>query len=213
MKNSVKSILESIKGETSKIKQQHAEKLAELNQAKAEIRRLKELPVSKADFSALLMKNIQTEADKYTNDMGKAMFTPVSSMDKAANMISMENLELSANGRGLGWIFSETRANVLNNTTDDTRTMRRALCWLIPEAIHGKIMDIIDQSGHQWGNEDLPSVSERHETIADLEDRAAQLQAELDELEAAIKDLSGVVAPAQEPPLSDTERAILATYR
>lgn len=196
MKNSVKSILESIKGETSKIKQQHAEKLAELNQAKAEIRRLKELPVSKADFSALLMKNIQTEAAAYTNNMGKYMFKPISSMDTAANMISMENLEFTANGGGLGWVFNKTAANVLNNT-EDSRTMRRALCWLIPETIHGKIMDIIDQSGHQWGNEDLPSVSERHETIADLEDRAAQLQAELDELEAAIKDLSGVVAPAQ----------------
>ncbi|QEY23818.1 hypothetical protein [Neisseria animalis] len=210
MTTAVKNILTDIKGQAAKIKQQHAEKQAELTQVNAEIRRLQDMPVSKADFSALLMQNIRNEAAEYTKNMSKAMFNPHSSRDTAVNAIGMKSLDFCIGGKYPRWIFNNTSADVLNNT-EDTRNMRRALCWLMPETVHARIMEVIDQSGHEWGNEDLPSVAERREKIADLTERAADLRAELDELEAAIKDLSGVIDSEQQQ-LSPTSQSVNANY-
>lgn len=51
-----------------------------------------------------------------------------------------------------------------------------------------------EEIGEKWGNDDLPSVSERREKIIDMKNEIKDLEGKLAELDAAIKEFGAQTA-------------------
>ena len=61
---SLQNALAAITGELKKVRAEYEQTFTEIDKVKAEIKRLKEMPVSRADFSLLLKEHIAALADK-----------------------------------------------------------------------------------------------------------------------------------------------------
>ena len=167
----------------------------EITKLNQEINRLNTMPVCREDFSILLKESIAAYTQKQSTDLTKCLMHQVqgsyyddgSTITKpvnAANQRGLKELENPVNWLLSGWSFS---GNPLGSDTISLKT----LLWLFPDQIHAKIMQAIEtEIGAKWGNDDLPRLADRRERIADLTAELAEQQTKLDEINAAIAEIS-----------------------
>lgn len=222
--------LAAFKSQAAKVHQEREDTATEIAKLKAEIGRLENLPVSKKDFGLLLKEHIAAQAE----DAEKRLIDTLTSVKRgfgqdapiekqSFDKMGLKALEVSTIGKAEygtlrhNWIFSDWRAAhgsfLSGNFFDKEDRILSVLCYLFPDAVHDRIMQTVNSHyGDKWGNEELPSVSERRETITNLQTEIQGLESRLVELDAAIAEFNSLTAPAQNAALSDSERAILAMY-
>lgn len=217
--DNAKSALDEFKNQAAKIQAERAETAAEIEARKAEIKRLKGLPICRDDFSLLLKEHIAAQAEQAEQNLAHALtdvkkdFHDNIEHDQYPKR-SMEKLEVKRNANGADWLFSGFQVagggSVLSIASlENPRRQLEQLCWLLPEVIHDKIMAVADNTiGAKWGNEELPRVAARRETIIDLENEIEQLQTRLQELDEAIANFKGVTSE----PLTAKQRFIMVHY-
>ncbi|MFD1244148.1 hypothetical protein [Paralysiella testudinis] len=197
----IQSALAAISGELKKMREERTSTAAEIGKLQAEIKRLQDMPVSRADFGLLLQEHIAAQAQRtdaaLLHDLQdvKKTFDGQSIEYNQYNKRGMAEMEVHRFGDFPDWIFSynllaNPAGGVLASGQLKARELQSLLCWLLPEVIHSKIMAVInEQIGAEWGNDTLPSVAERREQIADMQAEIASLQARLAELDAALAEL------------------------
>lgn len=185
----IQSALAAVKSQVEKVKAEHAQTLEQIGKIKAEIKRLQDMPVCREDFAVLLKESIAANAAAYTDGFCETLLKDIPNTDiKGIQTQSFSRLEAYVGN----WIFhGEISRHDMLIGLDNSPAIRRALCWLFPEVIHEKIMTLINaEIGEKWGNDELPRIAERRETIADLTAELESLQARKAELEAALAEFS-----------------------
>lgn len=197
-KNKIQSALSAFQQAIAEARAQHADTLETIAKIKAEIKRLQDMPVSRADFSLLLKEHIAAQAESTGKDFARDLleverhFNDASKIERPEfNKRGMAQLEVIHYGGRPDWLFSCNRVSSRNGgllAADNLEggKLRSLLCWLLPDLVHDRIMQAVDDTVGAWGNETLPSVAERRKRIAEL-------QAELADLEATKSDLAAVL--------------------
>ncbi len=172
------------------------------------------MPVSKTDFSLLLKEHIAAESKQAEQILIDLLTSERRGFGENAaieipsyNNMPLNELETHTIGRKEygtlreNWIFSGFRAahgeflsgNFFSHGEDRTLS---TLCYFVPDAVHSRIMQTIETAiGSKWGNEELPSISERRETIADLQTEIEDMQACLAGLDEALVNLTKQLHP------------------
>lgn len=224
-----KSALVEFQNQAAKIRKERNDIATDINAHKAEIKRLQEMPVSKKDFGLLLKEHIAEESkcaeqrliDTLTSvkrGLGQDAPIEVQSYDK----MGLKDLEISTIGRAEygnlrhNWILSGYRAAHGSFLTalffEKEDSILSALCYFFPDTVHDRIMQTVNSHyGNTWNNEELPSVSERRETIINLQTEIKELESRLAELDATIAEFNSLTAPPSVE-LTDEQRLILAHY-
>lgn len=186
----------------------------QIEKLKSEIKRLRDMPVSKTDFSLLLKEHIAAESKQAEQILIDLLTSERRGFGENAaieipsyNNMPLNELETHTIGRKEygtlreNWIFSGFRAahgeflsgNFFSHGEDRTLS---TLCYFVPDAVHSRIMQTIETAiGSKWGNEELPSISERRETIADLQTEIEDMQACLAGLDEALVNLTKQLHP------------------
>jgi len=185
-----------------------------IEKLKSEIKRLRDMPVSKTDFSLLLKEHMAAESKQAEQILIDLLTSERRGFGENAaieipsyNNMPLNELETHTIGRKEygtlreNWIFSGFRAahgeflsgNFFSHGEDRTLS---TLCYFVPDAVHSRIMQTIETAiGSKWGNEELPSISERRETIADLQTEIEDMQAGLAGLDEALVNLTKQLHP------------------
>ena len=224
----LQTALAAITGELKKVRAEYEQTFTEIDKVKAEIKRLKEMPVSRADFSLLLKEHIAALADKTDKILCRDLTEQAEDMHmkfEPFNRRGMSSLEVKyIGGKSADWIFSYN--NVLDNTGGvlangqlEAGKLQSLLMWLFPDVIHDKIMMVVnEQIGEKWGNDELPTVEEKNKKITDLQIELKDLEAKRDDLAAQLAEFSKMTAiddPNADPyaGLSESQRHYLINHQ
>lgn len=150
---------------------------------KAEIKRLQDMPVSRADFSLILKEHIKAQAEQSAGRLVSTLTDAKPTFDGKGleygryNRRPLKRLESSFTG----WLFSsvETDCDFLSHSQLENGAggIRSLLCFLFPDIIHDRIMQTVEEEiGEKWGNDDLLSVSERRGKIIDMQNEIKDLE-------------------------------------
>lgn len=210
-KNKIQSALSAFQQAVAEARAQHTATLETIAKIKAEIRRLQDMPVSRADFSLLLKEHIAAQAEStgkgFARDLleVKRNFNDKNIIERPAfNKRGMAQLEVIRYGGRPDWLFSYNRVSspsggLLAAGNLEGGKLQSLLCWLLPDVVHDRIMQAVDDTiGGTWGNEGLPSVAERRERIADLQAELADLETTKAELAAVLQQSEHSAATASE---------------
>lgn len=168
------------------------------------------MPVSRADFSLLLKEHIAAQAESTGKDFARDLleverdFHDTSKIKRPAfNKRGMAQLEVIRYGGRPDWLFSCNRVcspigGLLAAGNLEGGKLRSLLCWLLPDLVHDRIMQAVDDTVGTWGNEALPSVAERRKHIAELQAELAELETTKAELAAVLQQSEHSVATASE---------------
>ena len=210
LKSSAITALNAFREHSAKIRAEREATAAEIGKLRTEIKRLQDMPVSRADFSFLLKEHIAAQAEQASQRLFHALtdvkkdFHGDGIETDSYNKRGMQSLE-TRNIKELGgstrpeWLFAPFQVAYQDflspKQLSDGAGMLYALCYLFPDVIHDRIMQTVNERiGEKWGNDELPSVAERRETIADLQTEINSLTAKLAELDAAIAEFNGQTA-------------------
>lgn len=199
--DTAKSAVNAFKAQAYKIQTERENTAAEIGKLKAEIKRLQDMPVSRADFSLILKEHIKAQSEQSSGRLVSALTDAKPTFDGKGleydryNRRPLKKLESSFTG----WLFSgmETDCDFLSHSQLENGAggIRSLLCFLFPDIIHDRIMQTVEEEiGEKWGNDDLPSVSERREKIIDMQNEIKDLEGKLAELDAAIKEFGAQTA-------------------
>ena len=211
---SAKSALQAFQNQAAAIRKEREDVAGQIEKLKSEIKRLRDMPVSKTDFSLLLKEHIAAESKQAEQILIDLLTSERRGFGENAaieipsyNNMPLNELETHTIGRKEygtlreNWIFSGFRAahgeflsgNFFSHGEDRTLS---TLCYFVPDAVHSRIMQTIETAiGSKWGNEELPSISERRETIADLQTEIEDMQACLAGLDEAVVNLTKQLHP------------------
>ncbi|WII95220.1 hypothetical protein LU276_09540 [Moraxella haemolytica] len=198
-----------IKNDIAKIKseiQKWHDELKQLNQEKSsyemQIKELEMMPVNRTDFGVLLKESIAQEANNYTKNIAQSLLQPEFSDKemqekhngfKAMNERSLKDFEWCKNNQRFEWLFNSFRSHQNLMTPSNSTETRQMLCWLMPDVVYEKTMHIINtEIGDEWGNDDLPSISERYKLILSLKEKISSCQNRIDELQGVIDEMSSI---------------------
>lgn len=228
---SAKSALQAFQNQAAAIRKEREDVAGQIEKLESEIKRLRDMPVSKTDFSLLLKEHIAAESKQAEQILIDVLTSEKRGQDENAAIekpsysnMSWHNLETHTIGKKEygtlreNWILSSFRAargEFLSGeffSRGEDRTLS-TLCYFVPDAVHSRIMQTIETAiGSKWGNEELPSISERRETIADLQTEIEDMLARLADLDEAISEFNEATAPAPVE-LDELTRLILANYK
>lgn len=194
--DTAKSAVNAFKAQADKIQTERENTAAEIGKLKAEIKRLRDMPVSRADFSLILKDHIKAQSEQNASRLVSALEQIKPNSDGNGlefdryNRRPLESLESNIRS---GWLFSGMKTDYdflsYSQLENGAGGIRSLLCFLFPDIIHDRIMQTVEEEiGEKWGNDDLPSVSERREKIIDMQNEIKDLEGKLAELDAAIKE-------------------------
>lgn len=194
--DTAKSAVNAFKAQADKIQTERENTAAEIGKLKAEIKRLRDMPVSRADFSLILKDHIKAQSEQNASRLVSALEQIKPNSDGNGlefdryNRRPLESLESNIHS---GWFFSGMKTDYdflsYSQLENGAGGIRSLLCFLFPDIIHDRIMQTVEEEiGEKWGNDDLPSVSERREKIIDMQNEIKDLEGKLAELDAAIKE-------------------------
>jgi hypothetical protein len=194
--DTAKSAVNAFKAQADKIQTERENTAAEIGKLKAEIKRLRDMPVSRADFSLILKDHIKAQSEQNASRLVSALEQIKPNSDGNGlefdryNRRPLESLESNIHS---GWFFSGMKTDYdflsYSQLENGVGGIRSLLCFLFPDIIHDRIMQTVEEEiGEKWGNDDLPSVSERREKIIDMQNEIKDLEGKLAELDAAIKE-------------------------
>ena len=194
--DTAKSAVNAFKAQADKIQTERENTAAEIGKLKAEIKRLRNMPVSRADFSLILKDHIKAQSEQNASRLVSALEQIKPNSDGNGlefdryNRRPLESLESNIHS---GWFFSGMKTDYdflsYSQLENGAGGIRSLLCFLFPDIIHDRIMQTVEEEiGEKWGNDDLPSVSERREKIIDMQNEIKDLEGKLAELDAAIKE-------------------------
>ena len=194
--DTAKSAVNAFKEQAAQIQTERENTASSIGKLKAEIKRLRDMPVSRADFSLILKEHIKAQTEQSANHLVSALeqTKPNSDGDSLEfdryNRRPLESLESNIHS---GCFFSGMKTDYdflsYNQLENGSGGIRSLLCFLFPDTIHDRIMQTVNEKiGDKWGNDDLPSVSERREKIIDMQNEIKDLEGKLAELDAVIKE-------------------------
>ena len=194
--DTAKSAVNAFKEQAAQIQTERENTASSIGKLKAEIKRLRDMPVSRADFSLILKERIKAQTEQSANHLVSALeqTKPNSDGDSLEfdryNRRPLESLESNIHS---GWLFSGMKTDYdflsYSQLENGSGGIRSLLCFLFPDTIHDRIMQTVNEKiGDKWGNDDLPSVSERREKIIDMQNEIKDLEGKLAELDAVIKE-------------------------
>ena len=194
--DTAKSAVNAFKEQAAQIQTERENTAAEIGKLKAEIKRLRDMPVSCADFSLILKDHIKAQSEQNASRLVSALEQIKPNSDGNGlefdryNRRPLESLESNIHS---GWLFSGMKTDYdflsYSQLENGAGGIRSLLCFLFPDIIHDRIMQTVEEEiGEKWGNDDLPSVSERREKIIDMQNEIKDLEGKLAELDAAIKE-------------------------
>lgn len=228
--SAAQAAIKAFNEQAASIRAEQAKTAAEIAAHKAEIKRLEDMPVSRADFGLMLKEHIAAQAEAAEDRLISALKSvkhgfgqdaPIEnqSYDKKG-MAEFEIKTIGSKDYGtdrLKWILSEQTAAYGSFLTDSffkskENSTLSVLCYFFPDTVHDRIMQTVNSRCTEWHNDTLPTVSERRETIINLKEEIKHLEARLAELDVAIAEFNGLTAP-QHDELTDEQRMILVNLQ
>ncbi|MBI2381875.1 MAG: hypothetical protein HYV16_14070 [Gammaproteobacteria bacterium] len=181
----LKVALSTINGTLSQLKNELASTNSQIGSINARIAELQAMPVSLADYGALLKGRIESYAGEHADYLEFEWFRNAPSMGCTPfNKIPFNHL--APNGELA--MFPPALFGPSGLTP-------RAACFFFGDQIYESLMKRAQAKfGKRWGNEELPTVEERRKTIAELEAQGAALAQRRAELEAQIDEIAGALA-------------------
>lgn len=193
----IHTLLSQVSEQLKELKKERAAAMSEKQQIESEMQRLNDMPVCREDFMLLLRENLATQAKPFGKALVNAMMYQENGTYRDDGSTIREPI-VAANKRGFhklanphaflldSWTFDHSPFSRLDRNGETLK----ALIWLFPEQIHARIMQTIDEEiGEKWGNDDLPRIAQRRETLADLSSQHAALIEKLAELDGAIAEI------------------------
>ena len=188
----IQSLLAQVSKELNTLTTQRNETENEIIKLNQEINRLNNMPVCREDFGVLLKESLEEYGKNSELKLIKSLIHEreqgaISPAILPANKRSFNELDDCFKWLLHGFNFEYNPFSQSQFKDDGIDLM----VWLFPDRIHEKVMAAIDKHlGTKWGNDDLPRLAERREKIADLTAELAEQQTKLDEINAAIAEIS-----------------------
>ncbi|MEZ1437450.1 hypothetical protein QVM41_14300 [Pseudomonas shirazica] len=166
----VNAKLASLKEELSSIDRQ----LSEAHMAKTA---LYDAPISLADYSAYLKKAIEQRGEGIVNVWAYERYS---------------GTHAASPWRNRPWSDFEKPNTGLHMMVSSLNADFHMLCFLIPDAIHEKLMERLHKvvGAAKWGNLEHPTVAERTAQVAELEIKEAELTHRRSMLMAEIHEIT-----------------------
>lgn len=181
----IQSALSTISGTLTKLKEELVETNCQINSINAQIGELEKMPISLDDWGKYFKATIEEKANEHLPFVHDELITSNPHRNHTAR-----------NQQPWSW-FEENRYDQTFNLMlfPEQGNPLRAMCFFFPEVVYERVMARLKKRiGTQWGNEDLPSVDERRETVAELAKQRHMLEERRVELEGQINEISGVLS-------------------
>lgn len=175
--NAIKEAMATVNGKLASLKEELSgidKQLSEAHRAKAA---LYNAPISLADYSAYLRKAIEQRGEGIVNMWARERHTGTHGFKSWSTRPWSDFADPNA---GLHMMISSLIADF------------PMLCFLIPDAIHEKLMERLHKvvGAAKWGNLEHPTVAERTAQVAELEIKEAELMHRRSTLMAEIHEIT-----------------------
>jgi len=180
----IKDALATIRSAKLTLQEQIADVLAKEQNCAAQIADLQAMPIALGDFSQYLRKHIDSFGVRwFAGRSARNLLTP-RSHETAMNARPWRTFE-GENVTDAAYEYLMPELSVLNKGDAFS-----ALCFVMPEALHEKLMDGYRETiGARWGNEELPTVEQRRASIAELVAQRDDYRAQRETLTARLHEL------------------------
>lgn len=176
----LKTAISAITGQLSKLKEELTDTNRQIGIIGAQIEELRAMPVSLKDYGSFLRAKIEKLAAEHVGMLEWHLFRNAEALGASPqNKEPLSNIEKSPY-LPTGLFGNDSSALSIN-----------AACCFFGDQIHEELMRRAQAKfGKRWGNEDLPTVEERHKTIFALEDQLIVLHEKRSALETEIDEIS-----------------------
>ncbi|WP_420064107.1 hypothetical protein [Pectobacterium colocasium] len=160
------------------------DKISDIN---LQIGKLQAMPMSLDDYCTFIPDFI----NRFGSDVFSSLKRSMTRLNNEGNSETWGNLE-KENGEIVG-LTRLLGFSGLAKSDDNNLEILRYLCFLFPDEITGKVIEALkNDTSTIWGNESLPPISERRESVKLLVEQRIPLEAELESVSAEIESISSL---------------------